>query len=175
MNHYPYFPDPFTFGGSGGIPIVERGYPTVLRIPSMTTRSGHGYQQVSEEATMEKEKTVQELMQMLVEDRRRREDELAAERIRREEIAAERAKQDEERSARERRMQARMDEFAAERAQREDEVAAERARREEEIAAEPEGGAQDPREGGAGADGRDAVADGEIDEGSCRLEIYPRD
>ena len=58
----------------------------------MTTRSGHGYQQVSEEATMENEKTVQELMQMLVEDCRRREDELAAERIRQEEdIAAERA------------------------------------------------------------------------------------
>ena len=40
---------------------------------------------------------------------------------------------------------------------------------------EPGGGAQDPREGGAGADGRYAVADGEIDEGGCRLEIYPRD
>ena len=140
---YSLLLQPFTFGGSGGISIVEKDYPTVLRVRCMATRSGHGYKHKPGTkakkaiSTMAKEKTVQELMQMLVEDRRKREDEIAAERIRREEeIATERAKQGEEQKTRERQMQAKMDEIAAERARRETEIAAERARREKEIADE---------------------------------------
>ena len=119
--HFSLYYKPFTFGGSGGIPIVERSYPILLRPQFMATRSGLIYK--PEEATMDAEKSVQEMMQLLIEDRRKREDEIAAERARREEeIAAERkrqqeelqeerAKREDERKAREREVQTQMDEM----------------------------------------------------------------
>ena len=82
----------------------------------MATRSGLIFK--PKEATMGGEKSVQEMMKLLIEDRHKREEEIAAERKRREEeIAAERKRQkdelkaewtkrDEERKAREKEMQA---------------------------------------------------------------------
>ena len=86
----------------------------------MATRSGLIYK--PEEATMESEKSVQKMLQLLTEDHRKREDKIAAEHARREEIAAERrhqqevlqeerAKREEERRAREREVQVQMDEM----------------------------------------------------------------
>ena len=61
----------------------------------MATRSGLIYK--PREATMGSETNVQEMLQLLIEDRRKREDEIAAERARREEeIAAEHKHQQEE-------------------------------------------------------------------------------
>ena len=92
--HFSLHYNPFTFGGSGGILIVERSYPILLRPQFMATRSGLIYK--PEEATMGSEKSVQEMMQLLIEDHRKREDEILAERARREEeIAAERKRQQE--------------------------------------------------------------------------------
>ena len=80
----------------------------------MTTRSGRKYKQ--SESDME---SLQEMMKALIDERHKREEEIAAERVRREEeMAAERARREEE--------------MAAERARREEEIVAERARREEE-------------------------------------------
>lgn len=89
----------------------------------MATRSGLIYK--PKEATMEGEQSVQEMMKLLIEDRRKREEEIAAERTRREEeiaaerkrqqdeLAAERTKREEERQAREKEMQAQMDDMRA--------------------------------------------------------------
>ena len=74
----------------------------------MTTRSGLSYKA----REMETKTSLQEMMKLLIEDRRKRESEIAAERVRREEeIAAERAKHEEERKAREREVQLQMDEM----------------------------------------------------------------
>ena len=75
--HFSLFYNPFTFGGSGGILIIERSHPTLLRSQFMVTRSGLIYK--PKETTMELEKSVQEMMQLLIEDCRKREDEIAAE------------------------------------------------------------------------------------------------
>lgn len=60
----------------------------------MATRSGLIYK--PKEATMEGEKGVQEMMKLLIEDHRKREEEIAAQHKRREEIAAERKCQQDE-------------------------------------------------------------------------------
>jgi hypothetical protein len=87
----------------------------------MATRSGLIYK--PKEATMKGDTSLQEMMKLLIEDRRKREQEIAAERKRREdeiatererqqdELKVERTKREEERKACEREMQGQMDEM----------------------------------------------------------------
>ena len=133
-----------TYGGSGAGNWNARKFqvPWPSHVFMSKTRSGLVYKEDDTKDTKDTmaELKVQELLQMLIEDRKKREMEISEERERREkEFEAERRRRDEEREAREResqkrleQMQAYMDKISEERERREKEFEAERRRRDEE-------------------------------------------
>ena len=133
-----------TYGGSGAGNWNARKFqvPWPSHVFMSKTRSGLVYKEDDTKDTKDTmaELKVQELLQMLIEDRKKREMEISEERERREkEFDAERRRREEEREARERenqkrleQMQAYMDNLAKLGERREKEFDAERRRREEE-------------------------------------------